>query len=328
MVGSSTVPRTSASLTPFTILDILGARRSSEGSSSGGEGPLPQSPVKQCRRLVPAPTDPAAASGLKIRIPPTTSERMDAVLFPAFVRHAEQLSLEHISHHKLPSHHHLQAPKEELTRCLYSSDVEDSLLHERLASHHHHKEGMENSSSGEENQRPESRLIHSDDGVIEEDEDDDGKSRRSTGSTSSSSTTSSSQKEGRKKRSRAAFSHAQVFELERRFGHQRYLSGPERADLAAALKLTEQQVKIWFQNRRYKTKRKQMAVDMLSPPPAKKVAVKVLFRDMPVHSPFFPENTLPLSPAYHGLVSQFGCHTYPPICGHTPYQLNSLLFGQ
>lgn len=46
----------------------------------------------------------------------------------------------------------------------------------------------------------------------------------------------------RKKRSRAAFSHSQVFELERRFSHQRYLSGPERADLASLLKLTETQV--------------------------------------------------------------------------------------
>ena len=63
---------------------------------------------------------------------------------------------------------------------------------------------------------------------------------------------------GRKKRSRAAFSHGQVFELERRFGHQKYLSGPERADLAQMLKLTETQVKIWFQNRRYKTKRRQL----------------------------------------------------------------------
>ena len=49
---------------------------------------------------------------------------------------------------------------------------------------------------------------------------------------------------GRKKRSRAAFSHGQVFELERRFGHQKYLSGPERADLAQMLKLTETQVNI------------------------------------------------------------------------------------
>ncbi|XP_007907286.2 homeobox protein zampogna [Callorhinchus milii] len=85
-----------------------------------------------------------------------------------------------------------------------------------------------------------------------------------------------------KKRSRAAFSHAQVFELERRFNHQRYLSGPERADLAAALKLTETQVKIWFQNRRYKTKKRQIAAELsvISPPNmAKKVAVRVLVRD-------------------------------------------------
>lgn len=51
----------------------------------------------------------------------------------------------------------------------------------------------------------------------------------------------------RKKRSRAAFTHMQVYELERRFNQQRYLSGPERADLARRLKLTETQVKIWFQ---------------------------------------------------------------------------------
>ncbi|XP_051883537.1 homeobox protein zampogna-like [Pristis pectinata] len=85
-----------------------------------------------------------------------------------------------------------------------------------------------------------------------------------------------------KKRSRAAFSHAQVFELERRFNHQRYLSGPERADLAAALKLTETQVKIWFQNRRYKTKKRQMAAELVvnsTPTAAKKVAVRVLVRD-------------------------------------------------
>lgn len=54
----------------------------------------------------------------------------------------------------------------------------------------------------------------------------------------------------RKKRSRAAFSHAQVFELERRFSVQRYLSGPERTELAKSLRLTETQIKIWFQVRK------------------------------------------------------------------------------
>ncbi|XP_016417259.1 homeobox protein zampogna-like [Sinocyclocheilus rhinocerous] len=85
-----------------------------------------------------------------------------------------------------------------------------------------------------------------------------------------------------KKRSRAAFSHAQVYELEHRFNLQRYLSGPERADLAGALKLTETQVKIWFQNRRYKTKRRQMAAELATTPTAtlaKRVAVKVLVRN-------------------------------------------------
>uniref|UniRef100_A0A8C5TFQ0 Homeobox protein Nkx-3.2 n=1 Tax=Malurus cyaneus samueli TaxID=2593467 RepID=A0A8C5TFQ0_9PASS len=108
----------------------------------------------------------------------------------------------------------------------------------------------------------------------------------------------------RKKRSRAAFSHAQVFELERRFNHQRYLSGPERADLAASLKLTETQVKIWFQNRRYKTKRRQMAADLLAAAPAaKKVAVKVLVRDdQRQYHPgevLRPPSLLSLQPSYY-----------------------------
>ncbi|OWF41491.1 homeobox protein zampogna-like [Mizuhopecten yessoensis] len=83
----------------------------------------------------------------------------------------------------------------------------------------------------------------------------------------------------RKKRSRAAFSHAQVFELERRFQHQRYLSGPERADLAHALKLTETQIKIWFQNRRYKTKRRQLQQEQSLVGSAKKAAVTLLVKD-------------------------------------------------
>ncbi|KAM4712664.1 NK2 homeobox 4b [Anableps anableps] len=58
----------------------------------------------------------------------------------------------------------------------------------------------------------------------------------------------------RRKR-RVLFSQAQVFELERRFKQQKYLSAPEREQLAGLIHLTPNQVKIWFQNHRYKLKR-------------------------------------------------------------------------
>ncbi|KPP78610.1 homeobox protein Nkx-2.4-like [Scleropages formosus] len=58
----------------------------------------------------------------------------------------------------------------------------------------------------------------------------------------------------RRKR-RVLFSQAQVYELERRFKQQKYLSAPEREHLATMIHLTPTQVKIWFQNHRYKMKR-------------------------------------------------------------------------
>ncbi|XP_012718726.2 homeobox protein Nkx-3.1 [Fundulus heteroclitus] len=77
-----------------------------------------------------------------------------------------------------------------------------------------------------------------------------------------SSSESSFSSMGKQKRSRAAFTHLQVLELEKKFSHQKYLSAPERAHLASTLRLTETQVKIWFQNRRYKTKRKQQTAEL------------------------------------------------------------------
>jgi len=61
-----------------------------------------------------------------------------------------------------------------------------------------------------------------------------------------------------KRKPRVLFSQGQVLELERKFKHQRYLSAPEREILAQALNLSPTQVKIWFQNRRYKSKRMQV----------------------------------------------------------------------
>ncbi|XP_075961091.1 NK2 transcription factor related 7 [Anarhichas minor] len=85
-----------------------------------------------------------------------------------------------------------------------------------------------------------------------------------------------------RRKPRVLFSHSQVSELERRFRQQRYLSAPEREHLAHMLKLSSTQVKIWFQNRRYKCKRQRQdkSLELAGyPPAARRVAVPVLVRD-------------------------------------------------
>lgn len=88
----------------------------------------------------------------------------------------------------------------------------------------------------------------------------------------------------RRKR-RILFTQAQIYELERRFQKQKYLSAPEREHLASMIGLSPTQVKIWFQNHRYKTKKTQKDKDKESPgkqntpQSPKRVAVPVLVKD-------------------------------------------------
>ncbi|XP_035996616.1 homeobox protein pnx [Fundulus heteroclitus] len=60
------------------------------------------------------------------------------------------------------------------------------------------------------------------------------------------------------RRIRTAFTLEQLQVLERSFQRSRYLSVLERHTIAAALRLSETQVKIWFQNRRTKWKKERL----------------------------------------------------------------------
>ncbi|XP_076027511.1 homeobox protein BarH-like 1 [Genypterus blacodes] len=63
----------------------------------------------------------------------------------------------------------------------------------------------------------------------------------------------SKSKKGR--RSRTVFTELQLMGLEKRFEKQKYLSTPDRIDLAESLGLSQLQVKTWYQNRRMKWKK-------------------------------------------------------------------------
>ena len=120
---------------------------------------------------------------------------------------------------------------------------------------------------------------------------------------------SSSANKPRKRRPRTHFSSAQVYELERRFSIQRYLTAQERDQLANMLHLTRTQVTIWFQNRRYKRKRKQMdQVGML--PKYKDCGVKDhLF--LPTQSPKTPSPGFPIPIAIIPNLSSTQPHVAP-----------------
>ncbi|XP_009070477.1 PREDICTED: LOW QUALITY PROTEIN: homeobox protein not2-like, partial [Acanthisitta chloris] len=66
------------------------------------------------------------------------------------------------------------------------------------------------------------------------------------------------EKSGKAKRVRTIFTSEQLARLEKEFARQQYMVGTERCLLASSLHLTEEQVKVWFQNRRIKWRKQSL----------------------------------------------------------------------
>lgn len=106
----------------------------------------------------------------------------------------------------------------------------------------------------------------------------------------------------KKRKRRVLFTKAQTYELERRFRQQRYLSAPEREQLARIINLSPTQVKIWFQNHRYKYKKQSFEKGVMNE-----------------GAPLFTPRTVPVpvlvrdgQPCHGGTVNNFGYLRHDP----------------
>ncbi|PRD31856.1 UNVERIFIED_CONTAM: slou [Trichonephila clavipes] len=141
-----------------------------------------------------------------------------------------------------------------------------------------------------------------------DDESTDKESSKGMSSSSSykkkKSSSGSDSKAGKPRRARTAFTYEQLVALENKFKTTRYLSVCERLNLALSLRLTETQVKIWFQNRRTKWKKQNPGMDANSPtlPPSQASSLPNSYAASPSYaSGLLFGNQLPYLPATSAL---------------------------
>ncbi|XP_055380163.1 homeobox protein orthopedia-like, partial [Condylostylus longicornis] len=118
----------------------------------------------------------------------------------------------------------------------------------------------------------------------------------------------------RKKRPRTAFSASQIKALESEFERGKYLSVAKRTALAKQLHLTETQIKIWFQNRRTKWKRKYTAdVETLASHYYAQLGIGGLARPMVVGDRLWLFSQTPSGPAPIQSIMLNSSSNMPPI---------------
>ncbi|XP_065183924.1 homeobox protein Hmx-like isoform X2 [Sycon ciliatum] len=88
------------------------------------------------------------------------------------------------------------------------------------------------------------------------------KAKKERADTASQSAASDGDKDKSQKKGRTAFTRDQIKMLEMQFRIKKYLTAPERCQMAQKLSLTDTQVKTWFQNRRMKWKRQAEEYEM------------------------------------------------------------------
>ena len=137
----------------------------------------------------------------------------------------------------------------------------------------------------------------------------------------------------KRKKARTAFSREQVGELEKKFQEKKYLSSAERGELAERLKLSDMQVKTWFQNRRMKYKRQSEEAEMEMKSPKYPYGSFVSYGSVtPFYSympmPYKPENGMHYTYASTIRSPQTPSATvdasFPPMSISSPTMLGSL----